>query len=410
MANLTQKTSFLLKKALIALQNKHGLIKCVDKTPFKEIGNGIRKGREYKVRLPHRVIAADGPVANKQPIIDRYTNVEINFDKNIVFNEELLEKTVDIDQFYSDYIQPAAYQLGADADHALAKEGMLAPGFVGVPGTASNVDVMRHASALMTDLAVPDERKASVTPSVIEAVGDQIQTYNMSNAKTAVVSNYRGNVASFSVIETANMGTQKTGGHGAAGAITYASHVVDGQTNTCTMTLGAALPGKLFAGQNFTIPGVNYVNPITRDSIGVLAQFSLLVDAPAGATTIQLTTDINDGSTETTKLDGTVVSMAAYQNVTAAPVAGAPLQFVGAENMEYAYSLLFHKTALRFHPVTLEKSKAYSFMNTESDPTTGLSMSYIEYGDGDNREVNQRIDMVASIKLVRPEFVFKMYS
>jgi len=406
----TAKTQYVCKKSLIRFKNNLGFIKAVTLKPWHEVGTGVRKGKDFDDRLPFRVVTGDGPNIHKQPLIDKKVNSVINIDKNVAVELDVLDKATDIDQYVDEYIHPLIDQLAADVALIIAEEGKLAPNYVGTPAGGANVDTMRHASAVMTTLSVPAKRTAVVEPHVIEGIGDQIQTYQMDIAKKAVTSDYRGRVAGFNVIETANMGTQKVGDYGAAGSITYASHQIIGLTDTCIMTLGASLANDLFKGQNFTIQGVNSVNPVTRATTNRPAQFSLLKDAPAGSTTLTLSTDINSGTTVVNDPLGVAVSLAAYQNVDKAPVAGAPLNFFGAANMDYAYSLLFHKSAIRYYPVNLGHSDAFNHMTTEVNKETGLSMTMFMDGDINDRVETSRIDIVGAVKMVNPPLCFKMYS
>ncbi len=406
---LTKKTDYVNKLSLVTLKNNLGMLRSVYTKPFPSVGIGLRKGKHFHELLPFRTVTSPGPLINEEPLVDTSVKVTINIDRNVAFSMDLLDKATDIDNFYNDYLMEGVVQMAHDATLIASDEMRLCPNWIGTPGTSPNSDVLTDASAMMTSLAVPSKRFACLEPFTCAAISKQAKELQMDTiTKEAWAKGYKGRVAGYEVMETANIGTQKTGDRGAAGSITYASHTTNANGTSCVMTLGAPLTGDLYAGENFSIQGLNTVNPRTRRTIGKHAQFSLATDAKAGDTKLNLSTDINDGTSKMTGEDGIDVSLKAYQNVASAPVAGAPLMFAGASNQEYAVSLLYHRDALGFYPGDFGASDGIN-KRVVKDKSTNLTMMMMTFVNIDNRREKSRIDLVAATKLRYPQLAWKMY-
>ena len=73
------------------------------------------------------------------------------------------------------------------------------------------------------------------------------------------------------------------------------------------------------------------VNPQSRQSTGVLAQFVVTADCAAAATSIPISPAI--------------VTSGAFQNVSASPTNGSPFLIVGAASTAYNCNVAFHQDA-----------------------------------------------------------------
>ena len=103
-----------------------------------------------------------------------------------------------------------------------------------------------------------------------------------------------------------------------------------GQTGS-TITVIAVAGGTLAAGTVITLPGVFAVNPQSRVSTGVLADFVVTADVSAAATSIPISPAI--------------VTSGPYQNVTASPTTAQPYVIKGAASTSYGCNLGFHEDA-----------------------------------------------------------------
>ena len=96
---------------------------------------------------------------------------------------------------------------------------------------------------------------------------------------------------------------------------------ISGANQTGSAITTVALTGTITRGTVITLPGVFAVNPQSRQSTGVLAQFVVTSDLAVGATSIPLSPAL--------------VTSGAFQNVSASPTSGSPFLIVGAASTAY---------------------------------------------------------------------------
>jgi hypothetical protein len=131
--------------------------------------------------------------------------------------------------------------------------------------------------------------------------------------------------------------------NGAAQNVTYATAK---QTNTQTLITDgwtAAAAARVKAGDIFTIAGVFAVNPIGKDTLPFLRQFTVMADGSS------------DGSGNLTMtISPPIITSGAYQTVSAAPADNAALTFLGTASTGYRQPMIFHKDAFHLAIVPLE--------------------------------------------------------
>lgn len=139
----------------------------------------------------------------------------------------------------------------------------------------------------------------------------------------------------------------------------------------------AAITGTLTKGTKITLPGVYAVNPQTRISTGVLAQFTLTADVSNGATSLPVSPSL--------------VATGAFQNASNVTTAGSFVIFGGA-SATYSCSGMFHEDAFTLAMVDLE-------------PLPGVE-SYTESSDGFSVRVSSGTDIANDTVLTRIDVLF----
>jgi hypothetical protein len=169
-----------------------------------------------------------------------------------------------------------------------------------------------------------------------------------------------------------------------------------GQTGS-SITVVAVAGGTLTRGTVITLPGVFAVNPQSRTSTGVLAQFVVTADVAAGATSIPISPAI--------------VTSGAFQNVTASPTTAQPYVIVGAASTSYACNVAFHKDAFTLAMVPMwAPPGGKGVIDVAQETHEGFTLKVTEFYDGINDNSVMRIDVLFGWAATYPELSTKYYT
>ena len=168
-----------------------------------------------------------------------------------------------------------------------------------------------------------------------------------------------------------------------------------GQTGS-TITVIAVAGGTLAAGTVITLPGVFAVNPQSRVSTGVLADFVVTADAVATATSISISPAI--------------VTSGAYQNVSASPTTGSPYVIKGAASTSYGCNVGFHEDAFTLAMVPMATPPDGTGARVEQISHNGYTIKVTDFYDGTNDNVVTRLDVLFGWAATYPELAVKYYT
>jgi hypothetical protein len=159
----------------------------------------------------------------------------------------------------------------------------------------------------------------------------------------------------------------------------------------------AVAGGTLTKGTTITLPGVFAVNPQSRVSTGVLANFVVTADVLAGATSIPISPAI-------------VVS-GAFQNVSASPTSGAPYVILGAASTSYACNVGYHKDAFTLAMVPMwAPPGGKGVIDVAQESYKGFTLKVTDFYDGMNDNSIMRIDVLYGWAATYPELSTKYYT
>lgn len=159
----------------------------------------------------------------------------------------------------------------------------------------------------------------------------------------------------------------------------------------------AALGGTITRGTVVTFPGVFAVNPQSRTSTGVLAQFVVTADLAGGATAIPVSPAL--------------VTSGAFQNVTASPTNGQNFLIVGAASTAYQTNVAFHKDAFTLAMVPMwAPADGKGVIGVHQESSDGFTLKVTEFYDGTNDVSIMRIDALFGWAATYPELSAKYYS
>jgi len=173
-----------------------------------------------------------------------------------------------------------------------------------------------------------------------------------------------------------------------------ASNVNGANQTGATITVAATGAGTITKGTVITLPGVYAVNPQSRQSTGVLAQFVITADVAQGATSLPISPAI--------------VTSGAFQNVTASPTTGQPFVIFGAASTNYSCSVGYHKDAFTLASVPLwAPPGGKGVIDVAQESYKGLNLKVTEFYDGINDNSIMRIDILFGFAATYPELAVK---
>jgi len=272
--------------------------------------------------------------------------------------------------------------------------------------------------AQMNGVAIPDEgtglRSALINDIDAANISTSLATVfagGGSIAQESIQKGYMGPLSGMEFYSSPIVPTHTVGAY----AGTPLADGATAQTGASILTKGwtASITGLLKKYDIITFAGVYEINPITRTSTGRLQTFVVTADVNStagGAATIPISPSINDGTLTTTDIEGTTISLAAYQNVSAAIANNAAIVVKGDASGVYRQNFYMHKNAIALCVPQLELPRSAVVAERITDPESGLSLSLTEgYTVGDHTETT-RLDAVWGVQLMNPELIFRQYT
>lgn len=408
-------SDLILKEAMWQFKNNLVACKRVYRDLEKKVVNGV--GNSVSVKKPFRVKSTEGRTIGIQPMVDNTVTITINRQRNVGLKWTIQDLTLSIEDFSQRYIQPAVGEIATQMELSVFEAARSAYFMTGTVGSALSHSTFALTRAEMNGVAIPDEGTGLRSALINDIDGAAISTGLMSLfagggsiAKDAIQKGYMGPLSGMEFYSSAIVPTHTVGAY----AGTPLADGATAQTGASILTKGwtGSITGLLKKYDVITFAGVYEINPITRLSTGRLQTFVVTADvnSTSGAATIPISPSINDGTLTTTDIEGTTVSLAAYQNVSAAVADNAAITVMGTAGGIYRQNFYMHKNAIALCVPQLELPRSAVVAERITDPESGLSLSLTEgYTIGDHTETT-RLDAVWGVQLMNPELIFKQYT
>ena len=380
---------------------------------FAKVGDTI------SLKKPFRTKTASGRVLVKQPMIDQTVPFQIDRQEHFGLEVTMRDRTLSLEQFSERYLKSGMVQIANVIDRSILLKLKNAFFSSGTPGTAASVTSYHLAEAYMTDVAVPDDglRRAICNSLDAAAINTEIMSkFNEKLVKDSIQKGYMGPLSGFDMFRSANMPTHTVGVHGSGAAVgTPLANSVTAQTGSSILTDGwnTSVDSVLLQGDVITFAGVYEINPQNYQSTGRLQNFVVQADVDSdgsGEATISISPSINDGTLTTVDVDGNPLSLAAFQNVSAAVANNAALVVMGVASTTYRQDFLFHKNACALAMVELELPQSAVVKARVRDPESGLALCMTGAYDINNQSEVTRIDAVWGTDLIYPELAHRLWS
>jgi len=402
MANTILTPTMIAKEALMAFKNKLGFTSNVNKQYSEEFAvKGAKIGSSVTIRKPPRFTVSDGATLSNQDVTEESTSLSLDSQKHVAFKFSSSELTLSIDKFRERYIDNAVVALANKVDmDGLQMAAQNVYSSVGAPGTTPSAALTYlQAQQKLNEMGCPQDNKRSfhINPAAQTSLVDGLKGLFQSSEKiseqyekgimgTALGGKFYMAQNIYAHTSGQRGGTPLTNGATASGA---SSIVTDGWT--------AGVANRVKKGDVFTLAGVYAVNPITKQSTGVLQQFVATADAAsdgAGAATIAISPSIvTSGSTQT---------------VDAVPADNAALTFLSAVSTVNMNNILMHEDAFVLGCADLELPQGVHFAAVASDPESGLSIRIVRAYDIAADSFPCRLDVLYGWKAVRPEWACRV--
>jgi hypothetical protein len=185
---------------------------------------------------------------------------------------------------------------------------------------------------------------------------------------------------------------------------TFSSGTVNGASQTGNTLIVNAITGSFAQGDIINIAGVYAVNRITKQSTGVLRQFTVTAPVLTGATSIPIFPALIPGSSSYVAATG--VGAVQYQTVTASPANGAAITFDASTptaGATYRKNIAFAPQAVTLAFADLEMpTKGVEEYARESYDSVSMRM-LTGYMIGTDQLIT-RLDVLYGYLWVRPEW------
>lgn len=403
MTNVLATCSIIAKTALPVLENMLSFSKNVNRDWEDEFtGNmsrGYAPGQTINIKKPPRYTYRAGSVAVPQGTVE--TTIPLTLSQGGVdmafTSTEMTLSLTRLEDKIAAAIAPVCNEIdrqGLALAHystynALNPTGALPTTQIGAVG------IITDANRRLDEMGAPrDRRRALISGPGLNAgllngfsgMFNQVSSINKQYDSGLMQNAFGIDQGMDQNVDTHTNGTQNVAGTNISGA---------NQTGSSVTVVG--LGGTITRGTVITLPGVFAVNPQSRQSTGVLAQFVVTADCAAAATSIPISPSI--------------VTSGAFQNVSASPTNGSPFLIVGAASTAYQCNVAYHKDAFTLATVPMwapEGGKGVIDVAQESH--NGFTLKVTRFYDGINDKPITRIDVLFGWAATYPELSTKIYS
>ena len=323
-----------------------------------------------------------------------------------------IQEALELDQL-DQILEPMARRLVTDLELDLAKFMRINTGLnYGARGTAVDAwSDVAGAGAMMDSVGVPmsDNKYYLMNPFTTTSLASAQSGLNAADGlvrtafeKAQIASNFGGMKALTSNALSSYTSGTTTDRSGDLKTAPDATYVTAKDTMQQTMVIETLGTGTIEAGDQIQIAGVNRLNIATRQ---------LILDATGAAvpwTGTVLSVVTITGNEATVVVSGAAIFEAngQYNNVDAAPAAGAVVTILGAAGAVYQPNLFYTEQAFGLGTVKLPKLYSTDTVATTSD---GMSIRVSKYSDGDANTQKIRFDLLPAYACFNPNFAGQGY-
>lgn len=399
MSNVLVTCSLIAKESLAILENMLGFSANVNRDWEDEFksnqSRGYSPGATISIKRPPRYTYRAGRVAVPQATTETTIPLTVN-QGGVDLNFTGFERTLSVQQFEQKMMAGVATianeidRQGLDLARTATFNTLNPAGALPTTQLAAT-QVFTDANRRLDEMGAPrDNQRAFIlgpglngaAVSGLAGLFNNQATLNRQYGKGMMVDSLGFNIAMDQNVATQTNGTCAAGSN------------ISGANQTGSSITVAAVTGTLTKGQVITLPGVFAVNPQSRQSTGVLAQFVLTADTANGATSLPVSPAL--------------VTSGAFQNVTASPTNGSPFLLVGAASTPYQTNVAYHKDAFTLAMVPMYAPPGgKGVVDVAQMSHNGFTVKATTFYDGVNDNYITRLDVLFGWSATYPELSVK---
>lgn len=396
--NTTLTADIIAKAAVMNLDNELVMGKQVFRGYEEEFSkniNGYEVGSTITIRRPMDFTVRDGPTMDVQDVTEGKFTLSVDKRKGVDFEFTSQDLTLNIKQLNQRIIKPAMIQLANQVDRDLMALYKDVPNWVGTPGqTINSFTDFAKGPERMDEGAVPqDGRCAVLSPTDHWGVlGSQTALLNNNLVGSAYTRGSLGAIGGVDTYMSQNVPTHTVGAHGGTpltnGANQATTYAASKDTNTQTLITDGWTSGSttLNAGDVFTIADVYDVNPVTKETLPHLKQFTVVTTISDTSGAITLT------------MSPAAIASGAHQTVSADIADGKAITMTGTASTGYRQNLMFRKDAFALVMVPLVEPPGAVQVSRQT--YKGTTVRVIPVYDGTNDVSKWRLDILYGVKTV----------
>ena len=401
MSNSILTIDMITRKALEILENNLVITRNVNRQYDDSFAvEGAKIGSTLRIRLPDRALVTDGAALQVQDDNEQFTTLTVSSQKHIGVNFTSAELTMQLDDFAERVLKPRISQLASSVDADVANSYKTIGNSVGTPGTtpATSLVLLQAQQKLNENAAVMTPRYATVNPAANAALVEGMK--GLFNPTDTVSRQFKNGMMGTGVLgfDEVNMSqsikVHTTGTRDASAATTVKTTITSEGASSIVLTQGSVTT-TIKAGDVFTVADCFAVNPQTRESTGSLFQFVALADATAVA---------GDWTVTVSPIYSSATALA---TVTALPVSGKTVTFLGAASSQYAQNLVYHKDAITFATADLLLPQGVDMASRAVH--NGISLRVVRQYDINNDRMPCRIDVLYGYSTIRPQMAARIW-
>jgi hypothetical protein len=398
MSNVLATTSVVAKEAVAILENMCTFSSMVNRDWEDEftsnMARGYAPGNTINIKRPPRYVYRDGRVAVPQSTVQ--TTMPLTLSQggcDLQFTSG--ERTLSLDKL-SEKLTAALATVANEIDRrGLEMARLTSPNVIGTPGTPpatqlAAITAMTDLNRRMDEMAAPRDRRRALVMNPALNGAMVVGMSGMFNGASILDKQLRQGMMvdslglAYSMDQ--NVGTHTNGTQSvSAGTVNGA-----GQSGTVINVNTASITGTITRGSKISFAGVFAVNPQSRQSTGVLAQFTVVNDVAAAATSITISPAI--------------VPSGAFQNVTASPANTAAISIFGTAGGNYSFNPAFHKDAFTLAMVPMwAPTDGKGVVGVSQTEYKGFRVKVTEFYDGMGDTSIMRLDVLYGWAAPYPE-------
>lgn len=404
MSNQLATCTIVAKEALAILENMLTFSKNVNRdweAEFTEnMNRGYAPGQTIQIKKPPRYQYRAGRVAQPQATVEPTLPLTLQ-QGGCDLQFTAAERTLSVTKLENKIAAAVAVVANEIDRQGLAMAHFSSPNALNPTGTAPNsqasaIQAMTDLNARLDEMGAPRVKGSRTFITAPRPNGYMVQglaglfnpggKVSEQNTTGMLVPSFGLNLGMDQNVDTHTNGTQNVSGTAVSGA----------NQSGATINVGA-LGGTVTRGTVVTFPGVFAVNPQSRQSTGVLAQFVVTADLAAGATAIPVSPPL--------------VTSGAFQNVSASPTNGQNFLIVGAASTSYQTNVAYHRDAFTLAMVPMwAPPGGKGVIDVHQETSNGFTIKVTEFYDGTNDVPIMRLDALFGWAAPYAELSSKYYT